>query len=95
MSTNTYHYPTYLPQSGVMTDSIRSRYIDKAIEQNLLPEQSHRLAPVVSLVAPDDPNKPIQFWQLYSVMGPHRVARGIDINLLASKSQLVNKALSL
>ncbi len=73
MSTNTYHYPTYPPQSGVMTESIRSRYIDKAIEQNLLPEQSHRLAPVVSLVASDDPSKPIQFWQLYSVIGPHRI----------------------
>ena len=67
MSTNTYHYPTYPPQSGVMTDNIRTRYIDKAIEQNLLPEQSHRLAPVVSLVAPDDPSKPIQFLSLIHI----------------------------
>lgn len=70
---NTYNYPNYSPQSGYMTEKVRTRYIDKAIEQQLLPSQSHRLAPVLSLVASNDPSKPIQFWQLYSVMGPQRI----------------------
>ena len=62
-------YTTHQPQSGYMTGPIRTRYIDSAIEKELLPSDAHRMEAVVSLIAPDDPQKPIQFWQLYSVMG--------------------------
>lgn len=56
-----------------MTEKIRTRYIDKAIEKKLLPDKAHRLAPVLSLTAPNDASKPVMFWQLYSIMGPQRI----------------------
>lgn len=68
-----FNYPTYAPQSGYMTEKIRTDYIEKAIQKRLLPEHAHRLAPVISLNAPNDPEKPIQFWQLYSVLGQQRI----------------------
>lgn len=68
-----FNYPRYPPQSGYMTESIRTKYIDSAIEKNLLPANAHRLEPVISLVAANDTSKPIQFWQLYSVLGPERI----------------------
>jgi truncated hemoglobin YjbI len=73
MSTSQYNYPTYIPQNGVMTERVRSNYIDKAIDKKLLPKQSHRLSQIISLDASNDPSNPIQFWQLYSVMGAQRI----------------------
>lgn len=66
-------YPDFVPSSGYLTDKIRTQYIDSAIEQKLLPVSGHRMAPVLSLTAPNDPSKPIQFWQLYSVLGSKRI----------------------
>lgn len=66
-------YPDFMPSSGYLTDKIRTQYIDNAIEQKLLPASGHRMAPVLSLTASNDPSKPIQFWQLYSVLGPERI----------------------
>ena len=68
-----YDYPDFAPESGYLTDKIRTQYIDSAIEKKLLPASAHRMAPVISLNAPNDPAKPIQFWQLYSVLGPQRI----------------------
>jgi truncated hemoglobin YjbI len=69
----TYDYPNFPTQSGYLTDKIRTQYIDSAIEKKLLPVAAHRLAPVLSLTASNDSAKPIQFWQLYSVLGPQRI----------------------
>jgi len=68
-----HNYPAYETASGYMTDVIRSKYITAAIESKLLPEIAHRLAPVVSLDASNNQDKPIQFWQLYSVLGRQRI----------------------
>jgi len=68
-----YNYPTYTPQSGYMTEAIRTKYIEKAVEKNLLPANAHRMEAVITLNASDDPQKPIQFWQLFSVMGAERI----------------------
>ncbi len=68
-----FNYPTYPPQSGYMTDAIRTKYIDSAVDKKLLPANAHRMQPVITLNASDDPKYPIQFWQLYSVMGAKRI----------------------
>ena len=68
-----YDYPDFAPESGYLTDKIRTQYIDSAIAKKLLPVSAHRMAPVLSLSASNDPAKPIQIWQLYSVLGPQRI----------------------
>ncbi|WP_174826184.1 hypothetical protein [Ruegeria arenilitoris] len=52
-----------------MSERIQQAYIKGAIEKGLLPSVAHRVAEVVSLTAPRDRSKPIQFWQLFSVLG--------------------------
>ena len=68
-----FNYPNYPTQSGVMTENIRTKYIDTAIEKQLLPKKAHRLEPIVSLVASNDATRPVQFWQLYSILGPEPI----------------------
>lgn len=62
-------YPKYPTQSGYMTEKTRRDYISAAVSNGILPKDAHRMAQIVSLDAPNDPSKPIQFWQLYSVLG--------------------------
>ncbi len=52
-----------------MTEKIQRDYIQAAVVKELLPKEAHRMADVLSLTAPSDVSKPIQFWQLYSVLG--------------------------
>jgi hypothetical protein len=58
-----------------MTETIQRGYIAYAITQNTLPAQAHRMPQIISLVAAEDRSKPIQFWQLFSVMGQKRILR--------------------
>jgi truncated hemoglobin YjbI len=52
-----------------MSQKIQGDYINAAIAGKVLPREAHRMAQIVSLTAPNDLSKPIQFWQLYSVLG--------------------------
>ncbi len=61
--------PKYPTQHGYMSEKIQMDYINSAVEKKLLPVDAHRMPEIVSLTAPSDPSKPIQFWQLYSVLG--------------------------
>ncbi len=61
--------PKFPTQHGYMTEKIQRDYIQAAIGKDLLPTQAHRMADILSLTAPSDVSKPIQFWQLYSVLG--------------------------
>lgn len=61
--------PKYPTRDGYMSEKIQLGYITAAIEKKLLPVDAHRMAEIVSLTAPSDVSKPIQFWQLYSVLG--------------------------
>ncbi|MFT4716335.1 MAG: truncated hemoglobin YjbI [Paracoccaceae bacterium] len=63
-------YPT---RHGYMTEKIQSDYIKAAVAKNLLPVDAHRLPQIVSLTASSDRSKPLQFWQLYSVLGQDRI----------------------
>ena len=68
-----YAYPSFTPQHGYMSESIQKKFITSAIEKNLLPTDAHRMRQIVSLTASNDETKPIQFWQLYSVLGQDRI----------------------
>lgn len=61
--------PKFPTRHGHMSEKTQQAYIAGAIEKGLLPADAHRMAEVVSLTAPSDTTKPIQFWQLYSVLG--------------------------
>ncbi|NKB28810.1 MAG: hypothetical protein GKR99_15170 [Rhodobacteraceae bacterium] len=61
--------PKFPTRPGYMTEKIQRDYIQAAVVKELLPKEAHRMADVLSLTAPSDVSKPIQFWQLYSVLG--------------------------
>jgi truncated hemoglobin YjbI len=56
-----------------MSENIQRDYILSAVAQKILPQDAHRIGQIISLTASNDITKPIQFWQLYSVLGPHRI----------------------
>ena len=68
-------YPAYTPSHGYMTEKIQRNYIAAAIKDKTLPSNAHRMPDVLALNASEDPSKPIQFWQLYSVLGQKRIVR--------------------
>ncbi|WP_458792743.1 globin domain-containing protein [Yoonia sp. MH D7] len=61
--------PKFPTKQGYMTEKIQRDYIQAVMAKDLLPAQAHRMADILSLTAPSDVSKPIQFWQLYSVLG--------------------------
>ena len=68
-----FSYPIYPTENGYLTEKIKLQYISSAVICNNLPPNAHRVANIVSLSAPKDIEKPIQFWQLYSVIGENRI----------------------
>lgn len=62
-------HPKYKTRHGYMSEKIQLDYITSAITDKILPADAHRMADVVTLTAPSDITQPIQFWQLYSVLG--------------------------
>lgn len=70
-----YSYPSFTPDVGHMTESIRRQYIEKAIAGKQLPRGAHRMPQILSLTASNDSRQPIQFWQLYSVLGEQRIVK--------------------
>lgn len=75
----TIDYPEFPTETGYMTESIRHAYISKAIEDGTLPKDAHRMPEILSLNASSDPQTPIQFWQLHSILGHEPV-----INIVAN-----------
>ncbi|MEP4038042.1 hypothetical protein [Pseudophaeobacter sp.] len=65
--------PAYPAAFGYYTKKVRDTYIDQAIAAKTLPQKVREDEDIMSLVAPIDPAQPIQFWQLYSVLGPERI----------------------
>ena len=65
----------YEPAYGYMTEKTQLGYISSAIEEKTLPINAHRMHEIISLVAPNSQSKPIQFWQLFSILGPDRIVR--------------------
>jgi len=56
-----------------MSEKIQRDYITSAIAHGVLSTDAHRIAQIISLDASNDVTKPVQFWQLYSVLGQDRI----------------------
>jgi truncated hemoglobin YjbI len=65
--------PCYQPEKGYLTQTTRKIYIKRAVEAGRLPPQARRMETITSLQASHDPQMPIQFWQLFSVLGPEPI----------------------
>jgi len=68
-----FSYPNYPTGNGYLTERIRNSYIEAAVAKEVLPKNAHRMPQIISLSAPNDIAKPIQFWQLFSVLGQDRI----------------------
>ncbi len=68
----------FTTSNGYMTEKIRSKYIAVAEFKKILPEDAHRRSDILSLNAPEGRSQPIQFWQLFSVLGPDRIVRIVE-----------------
>jgi truncated hemoglobin YjbI len=66
-------YPKFPTRHGYMSEKIQQDYISSAIKKEILPKDANRMAEIVSLNASNNPSKPIQFWQLYSVLGQNPI----------------------
>jgi truncated hemoglobin YjbI len=73
-----FNYPNHPTREGYMTMSAQRAYIQAAIHKGLLPENAHRLPDVVSLKASANRAAPIQFWQLYSVLGQDPIVHVVE-----------------
>lgn len=65
-----FEYPNFRTQHGYMTKSAQTAYVGQAMDAGLMPSGTPRRADLVTLKASNDPEVPIQFWQLFSVLGP-------------------------
>ena len=65
-----FSYPNFKTQHGYMTKTAQTAFVGNAMDVGLLPPDTMRRADLVTLKAPNDPSQPIQFWQLFSVLGP-------------------------
>ena len=71
-------HPKYPTRHGHMSEKVQRDYITSAIQKNLLPADAHRVAQIVSLSASNDLTAPIQFWQLYSVLGQDPIVKIVE-----------------
>jgi len=73
-----FDHPNYPTRHGYMSEKIQRDYITSAIRNKLLPADAHRIAQIVSLSASKDVTSPIQFWQLYSVLGQDPIVKVVE-----------------
>ena len=64
-----YKYPNFIPESGNLTDTIKKEFIQYQIDLNIIPIDSFNNVKINGLVASNNPNDEIYFWQLYSILG--------------------------
>ena len=70
--------PKFPTHHGYMSEKTQRDYISAAIAKDLMPDNAHRIAELVSLTAPSNQTKPIQFWQLFSVLGQEPIVRIVE-----------------
>lgn len=70
-----FDFPRYPTRHGYMSKKVQHTYITSAISKGLLSKNAHQNGEIVSLIAPSDRAKPIQFWQLYSVLGQDPIVK--------------------
>eukprot|EP00465_Bigelowiella_longifila_P006365 CAMPEP_0185253558 /NCGR_PEP_ID=MMETSP1359-20130426/2258_1 /TAXON_ID=552665 /ORGANISM="Bigelowiella longifila, Strain CCMP242" /LENGTH=150 /DNA_ID=CAMNT_0027835955 /DNA_START=74 /DNA_END=523 /DNA_ORIENTATION=- len=76
---NKFAYPLFKPAKGRHTDMFREKYVKHCIKKGLMPEDSISNEKINSLVASNDPEDKIHFWQLYSVLGEDGMKKVITI----------------
>jgi len=64
-----FNYPNFTPMLGNLTDKIRYEYISTKIIDNKLDNNSFDNKKITSLIASNNINDEIYFWQLYSILG--------------------------
>jgi truncated hemoglobin YjbI len=64
--------------AGYMTLSAQKKFIHREIERGNMPQASFRVPQIVSLDASSNPDDPLYFWQLYSVLGTAPVRRIVE-----------------
>jgi truncated hemoglobin YjbI len=67
--------PRFRVTYGSMTKRIQEAFIEREIECGRMPAGSLRVEKVTSLEASDDPDHPLYFWQLYSIVGKDPVRK--------------------
>ena len=65
----TVNYPNFTPLLGNLTDKIRYEYISTLIIENKLETNSFENKKITSLIASNNIDDDIYFWQLYSILG--------------------------
>ncbi len=71
-------YPNHPTRHGYMSEKIQGEYITSAVSKEILPVDAHRIPDIISLNASNNKSKPIQFWQLYSVLGQDTIVNIIE-----------------
>ena len=66
---NNFDYPNFIPSIGNLTDKIRYEYISGKIIEKRLDYDSFDNEKITSLIASNDVNDEVYFWQLYSILG--------------------------
>ena len=74
-----FNYPNFFPKPGYLTNKIKNDYILTSINNGSLPKNALDFSEITSLHASNDPNKPIYFWQLYSILGEKPVEKLIRL----------------
>lgn len=74
-----FNYPYYIPYYGNLTNKIMNDYIDYNIKNNSMPKDSFNISKITSLVASNDTNDKLYFWQLYSILGEQPIRNLITI----------------
>ena len=64
-----FNYPYFIPCNGNLTKKIINDNIDYNIKNNSMPLDSFTISKITSLVASNDTNDKLYFWQLYSILG--------------------------
>jgi truncated hemoglobin YjbI len=67
--------PRFRVKYGNMTRSVQEAFIALEIECGRMPAGSLLVEKIVSLEASDDPDDPLYFWQLYSIVGKQPVRK--------------------
>lgn len=70
---NIYRYPLFEPNYGFITKQTRDNYIKYGINIKRIPKSASKSPIINSLSASNNLTYPIQFWQLYSVLGKQRI----------------------
>ena len=67
--TSQFNYPRFTPSEGNLTSIIQKEYIDNLIKNGKLPPDAFSNNQIISLIASNNIEDKVYFWQLYSIMG--------------------------